>query len=131
MRLIPMALVVLNPLLLNADEVPRTFFPGIVLDEPIPATFETGQPLSLAGSVEDSGITFLRFLFTRVDGAEQEFWDWVVQGRFVRDIVFPHSLDGEYSLRSRPETVRKPSPRKPSPPWGVLKACGSTGGRDP
>ncbi len=98
MRLIPMALVVLNPLLLNADEVPGTFFPGIVLDEPIPATFETGQPLSLAGSVEDSGITFLRFLFTRVDGTEQGFWDWVVEGRFTRDIVFPHSLDGEFSL---------------------------------
>ncbi len=94
---LPMVLLLLNPLLLRADEVPRDYFPGIVLDEPIPATFETGQPLSLAGSV-DAGIYFLRFLFTRVDGAEQEFWDWVVEGRFIRDIVFPHSLDGEYSL---------------------------------
>ena len=95
---LPMVLPLLNPLLLRADEVPRTFFPGIVLDEPIPATFETGQPLSLAGSVEDSGITFLRFLFTRVDGVELAFWDWVVEGRFVREIVFPHSRDGEFSL---------------------------------
>ena len=97
MRLIPMALVLLSPLLLKADTVPRTFFPGIVLDH-MPASFETGQTLSLSGTAVDSSIIHLRFLFSRADGVEMEFWAWVVGNRFVREAVFPHSLDGEFSL---------------------------------
>ena len=96
-RLIPMALVLLSPLLVKADTVPRTFFPGIVLDH-MPASFETGQTLSLSGTAVDSSIIHLRFLFSRADGVEMEFWAWVVGNRFVREAVFPHSLDGEFSL---------------------------------
>ena len=95
---LPMVLLLLNPLLLKADDVPRTFFPGIVLDEPMPTAFETGQPLSLSGSVEDPGISAIVFTFQRADEAGFAFQVWVVEGRFVREVVFPHSLDGEFSL---------------------------------
>ena len=93
-----MVLLLLNPLLLKADDLPRTFFPGIVLDEPMPTAFETGQPLSLSGSVEDPGISAIVFTFQRADEAGFAFQVWVVEGRFVREVVFPHSLDGEFSL---------------------------------
>ena len=99
MRLaLTMVLLLLNPLLLKADDLPRTFFPGIVLDEPMPTRFETGQALSLSGSVEDPGISAIVFTFQRADEAGFAFQVWVVEGRFVREVVFPHSLDGEFSL---------------------------------
>ena len=109
MRLaLPMALLLLNPLLVEADEVPRDHFHGIVLDEPIPTTFETGQALSLSGSVEDDGIASLRFTFVWrhpggyvsdfVSDLELDYWAWVVEGRFVREVVFPHSVAGQFDL---------------------------------
>ena len=99
MRLaLTMVLLLLNPLLLKADDLPRTFFPGILLDEPMPTRFETGQALSLSGSVEDPGISAIVFTFQRADEAGFAFQVWVVEGRFVREVVFPHSLDGEFSL---------------------------------
>ena len=99
MRLaLPMVLLLLNPLLLKADDLPRTYFPGILLDEPMPTAFETGQPLSLSGSVEDPAISAIVFTYQRADEAGFAFQVWVVEGRFVREVVFPHSLDGEFSL---------------------------------
>ena len=79
---LPMALLLLNPLLVEANEVPRDFLPGIVLDEPLPTRFKTGQALSLSGSVEDSTISFVRFAFLGADGLQLDFWGWVVEGRF-------------------------------------------------
>ena len=79
MRLaLPMVLLLLNPLLLKADDLPRTFFPGILLDEPMPTAFETGQPLSLSGSVEDPGISAIVFTFQRADEAGFAVWVWVM-----------------------------------------------------
>ena len=101
---LPMVLLLLNPLLLEADDVPRDFFAGIVLDEPLPATFDTGQPLSLSGSLEDSGILLVRFLFSRADGVELDFWAWVIGDRFVREALFPHGHDGEWSLLVEADT---------------------------
>ena len=99
MRLaLSMALVLLSPFLARADEVPRNHFSGIVLDDPIPAAFETGQALPLAGSVEDDGISFLRFSFLGADGLELDFWCWVVDGRFEREAVFAHGAAGEFDL---------------------------------
>ncbi len=99
MRLaLPAALLLLNPLRVDADEVPRDHFPGIVLDEPLPTTFETGQALSLSGRVEDEGIGFVSFAFRRADGDEQLFRGWVVEERFEREVVFPHSLAGRFDL---------------------------------
>ena len=95
---LPVALLLLNPLRVGAEEVPRDHFGGIRLDEPIPASFETGRTLSLSGSVEDEGIGFVRFAFRRADGAEQLFWGWVVEDRFEREVVFPHSLAGRFDL---------------------------------
>ncbi len=99
MRLsLPAALLLLNPLRVEAEEVSRDHFPGIVLDEPIPTSFETGQALSLSGRVEDDGIGLVSFSFRRADGGRQLFWAWVVEGRFEREVVFPHSAAGEFDL---------------------------------
>ena len=98
MRLaLSMALVLLSPLLARA-EVPRDHFPGIVLDEPIPAAFETGRALLLSGSVEDDDISYVRFSFRGADDLELDFWCWVVDGRFEREAVFPHSVAGPFDL---------------------------------
>ena len=98
MRLaLPMALMLLSPLLARA-EVPRDHFPGIVLDEPLPAAFETGRALLLSGSVEEDDISFVRFSFRGADDLELDFWCWVVDGRFERQAVFAHSVAGEFDL---------------------------------
>ena len=95
---LPMALLLLNPLLLKAEDLPRDFLPGIVLDEPLPTRFKTGQALSLSGSVEDSTISFVRFAFLGTDGLQLDFWGWVVEDRFEREVVFPHSVAGQFDL---------------------------------
>ena len=91
-------LLLLKPFLLKASELPVDFFPGILLDQPLPTTFETGQTLSLSGKREDSDIIRVHFSFSRVDGFQQEFPGYVNQGRFVREAVFPHSASGQYNL---------------------------------
>ena len=78
--------------------MPRDHFPGIVLDEPLPTRFKTGQALSLSGSVEDSTISFVRFAFLGADGLQLDFWGWVVEDRFEREVVFPHSVAGQFDL---------------------------------
>ena len=99
MRLaLTMVLLLLNPLLLKADDLPRTYFPGILLDEPMPTAFETGQPLSLSGSVEDP--RHLRHCLHLPAGRRSRicFPGLGRRGPLCSEVVFPHSLDGEFSL---------------------------------
>ena len=91
-------LLLLKPFLLKAEELPVNFFPGILLDEPLSTTFETGQTLSLSGKIEDSDIYYISFKFRGVDGFRHDFWGYVSDARFVREVVFPHSAAGRYNL---------------------------------
>ena len=94
----PMVLLLVNPLLLKADDIPADFFPGIILDEPLPTTFETGQTLSLSGTTEDPRIVLIQFTFTREDSVQLVYRDYIVSDRFVREVVFPHSAEGKFNL---------------------------------
>ena len=91
-------LLLLKPLLLKAEELPVDFFPGILLDQPLPTTFETGQTLSLSGKREDSDIYYISFKFRGVDGFKRDYWGYLSDARFVREVVFPHSAAGRYNL---------------------------------
>ena len=95
---LPMILLLLNPLLLKAEEIPADFFPPITLDQPLPTTFETGQHLSLSGTTEDSNIITVNFSFIRSDSFQIDFWGFASGGRFVREAVFPHGAVGRYNL---------------------------------
>ena len=96
---LPAVLLLLMPQLLQAEDIPGDFFPGIRFDEPLPTTFDTGQTLSLAGSVDQDGVAWILFSFLPIGRGEQaDFRTPVREGGFAREIVFPHSAGGQYSL---------------------------------
>ena len=103
----PVVLLLVNPLPLKADDIPADFFPGIILDEPLPTTFETGQTLSLSGKSEDFNIFQINFTFTRDDGFKLDFWGFVSDGAFVFEAVFPHSAVGQYNLEVEADRGRE------------------------
>ena len=92
-------LLMLAPRVLHAEDIPARVFPGIRFEEPLPATFDTGQTLSLAGSVDQDGVAWILFRFLPTGRGEQaDFTAPVREGRFAREIVFPHAARGQYSL---------------------------------
>ena len=92
-------LLVLAPRLLHAEDIPARVFPGIRFEEPLPTAFDTGQTLSLAGSVDQDGVAWIVFSFLPIGRGEQsDFTVPVSEGRFAREIVFPHAARGQYSL---------------------------------
>ena len=94
MRLaLPMVLL-LNPLVAGADEIPRDYFPGILLDEPIPTTFETGQALHISGTLEGtSSPAHLLLQFGSEEEASWYFLFLVEGGRFERTILLPREAE--------------------------------------
>ncbi len=96
---LPMVLLMLVPQLLPAENIPGKFFPGIRFEEPLPTTFDTGQVLPLDGSVDQGGVAWILFSFLPIGRGEQaDFITPVREGRFAREIVFPHAARGQYSL---------------------------------
>ena len=92
-------LLMLAPRLLHAEDIPAKVFPGIQFEEPLPATFDTGQILPLDGSVDREGVAWILFRFLPIGRGEQgDFIAPVREGRFAREIVFPHAAQGQYSL---------------------------------
>ena len=92
-------LLMLAPRLLHAEDIPAMVFPGIRFEEPLPAAFDTGQILPLAGSVDQDGVAWILFRFLPIGRGEQsDFTAPVREGRFAREIVFPHAARGQYSL---------------------------------
>ena len=92
-------LLVLAPRLLHAEDIPAKVFPGIRFEEPLPTAFDTGQILSLTGSVDQEGVAWIVFSFLPIGRGEQsDFPAPVTEGRFAREIVFPHAARGQYSL---------------------------------
>ena len=99
MRIIlPIVLLIMAPRL-QAETIPGKFFPGIRFEEPLPTTFDTGQILPLDGSVDQGGVAWILFSFLPIGRGEQaDFITPVREGRFAREIVFPHAAQGQYSL---------------------------------
>ena len=96
---LPIVLLIMAPQLLLAENIPEKFFPGIRFEEPLPTTFDTGQALPLSGSVDQDGVAWILFSFLPIGGGEQvDFITPVREGRFAREIVFPHAAQGQYSL---------------------------------
>ncbi len=92
-------LLMLAPRLLPAETIPAGFFAGIRFEEPLPTAFDTGQILPLDGSVDQDGVAWILFRFLPIGRGEQvDFITPVREGRFAREIVFPHSARGQYSL---------------------------------
>ena len=92
-------LLMLVPRLLPAENIPVGFFPGIRFEEPLPTTFDTGQILPLDGGADQDGVAWILFRFLPIGRGEQmDFIAPVTEGRFAREIVFPHSARGQYSL---------------------------------
>lgn len=79
--------------------IPDSYFPGLKLEPLLPGELRTGQAVPVAGQVERARTSQLALDFTSRDGGERiSFFVDVVQGRVDRDLVFDHSLAGEYDL---------------------------------
>ena len=80
--------------------VPADHFPGLQLEEAIPARFSSGEEVVLAGELADASLSQVLFSFASQSGGQDvEFSISSVRaGRFARTIVFDHRRTGTYDL---------------------------------
>jgi len=78
--------------------IPADYFPGMHLDQPIPAVLYTGQEILLKGRMDNQGLTQLSFQFSSVTEDTIRFFVSVDNGFFERSIVFNHAETGTYEL---------------------------------
>ena len=78
--------------------LPRRFFPGFLLDRPLPTRMATGEALHLAGEVEDAAHRTLAFGFVFREGSSWTSFLLVEEGRFERTILVPEEAEGAYAL---------------------------------
>ena len=82
----------------SGQSVPGRYLDGVVLDEPLPTQFTTGETYWVAGSLTNEGIPALTFEFASERGV-LEHRALVVNGRFEHPLVFKHSDAGEHAFR--------------------------------
>jgi len=79
--------------------IPAAYFPGLVLDTPLPGEFLTGEPVPVRGVLADSSATQMAVrLIPLAADHELSFYLGAVQGRFARTLVLDHLEAGEYDL---------------------------------
>jgi hypothetical protein len=81
--------------------IPVDYFSGVTLDAPLPAVFDAGEGVRVAGAVLDEQIAQLVLRFVPVGGvgASLDFSFDVSGGRFGRSIVVPPVQAGGYELK--------------------------------
>ena len=80
-------------------EIPVSYFNDVRLDQVLPRHFQTGQPLTLGGSVRGDGVVGIALVFRPVaDGESTEFTLPVENGRFAGTVRLDELAPGYYHL---------------------------------
>jgi hypothetical protein len=83
----------------TAQTIPEVYFPGLLLDEPMPTEVVSGKPFVLRGTVLDEDYEEVLFSFQPTSsGFDLDFYIDHLPGRFDRHIVFGHDQAGTYDL---------------------------------